>query len=148
MGGGTTSHHVAVPNTSPGSSPGSMVRQHPAVRAASPHVAGAAPGQAAEEAGALTLPSGQPVTQGLVLLQQVCSKEVVASPTTTWFQQTAFRPISMRRISLVPAPISYSLASREAPNRVFVDVAVAAEDLDALARHPRGLSGTHGSPKR
>ena len=51
-------------------------------------------------------------------------------------------PISIRRISEVPAPISYSLASRQRrPSGYFVDVAVAAEDLDALAGHPRRLLG-------
>jgi hypothetical protein len=51
------------------------------------------------------------------------------------------RPISIRRISLVPAPISYSLASQQAAGREFVDVAVAAEDLDRLQGHLRGAFG-------
>ena len=46
----------------------------------------------------------------------------------------------MRRISLVPAPISYSLASRSSrPVGIVVDVAVAAQRLDRLQRHPRCL---------
>ena len=50
--------------------------------------------------------------------------------------------MSMRRISDVPAPISYSLASRHSrPGGVLVDVAVAAERLDRFAGHPRRLLG-------